>query len=94
MEAQSSFCQLDDAVIGKLGIMYLATMIAAIFHDHRILENTLWPKHNPFSIKRYGMPALVNILFLTAFAVFAILGARLCHILNEGIDWTDPKIQW
>ena len=92
-EAQSSFCQPDADFKVKLAIMYLAAMVAAMFHDHRILENLLWLKHDPFSFKRYGIPALVGIVFCTTFVAFAILDASLCPNANEGLDWTNPRIQ-
>lgn len=87
-----SFCQLNSAIAGKLGILYVAASFAAILHDHRILENTLLLRHNPFSIKRYGLPAGINILFLGIFFVFPVIGSRVCDGAAKTPDWSNPTV--
>jgi hypothetical protein len=61
-----ALCQVDS---GKIFITYLTILAIAMMLDDRIIQNFWRAQLNPFSVSKYGWPAIVNISFVVFFIV-------------------------
>lgn len=66
---------------GKIFVTYLVILAITIILDDRILRNFWQAQSNPFSVARYGWPAIINIAFVVFFIV-RFFAASSCKIGN------------
>ena len=76
-EFGSLLCQARSIPPGMYFILYLLAFFAAGAYDNRFLEDYWRAQINPFSIKKYGVVAIVNLISVAAF--FIVFGTEpLC----------------
>ena len=85
--AKQSYCAVAELLSGKIIILYFCFFALAILFDGRFLENIVLLKYNPYSIKRYGIVAIVNIAASATFIVFVMLKGSICGSGNGAPQW-------
>jgi hypothetical protein len=70
-------CELREIPPGKYFVVYLIAIFVATLLDQRFLSDYWRAQFNPFSVKKYGVVATVNILFVLIF-VFQFFLEPIC----------------
>lgn len=84
MASANCICDALQMSSPKQFILYLFCVAVAVVYDDRILADYMRAQLNPFSIKRYGVVAIVNIAYGSVF-MLRFLTTSFCKglLLNQ-----------